>query len=314
MGIGFIIKYLVLFDFTAILLFFFLFEMIQPETRWKFKVWTRFIIAGLAFLIPFGLTNLYFWLGPNFKDFHFITYELPGNYGSNPSFLRYITMYLDFTAKFLPISFLVFYVALKKRKPWEVKYTWFFLMWIFSVLVAMYVPGKEFSHYTIQLMLPFSMVAGLFFHTEFENGRVMGFIFSRKYGLPVLGLFIIAIQIISFQNEVLKPDYEEEVSDYISKRIEKYDDVYVSNYQQIVYYLLEIESPSKYVHSNLMFTENQKAFDVKGEDEIKRIISKKPRFVIIQQNNKLVENLIKKDYHELKDFQNKRIKLYELIR
>jgi hypothetical protein len=180
MGIGFLVKYVVLFDFAAFMLFFFIYEMITPENRRKGFIWARFIIAGLTFLVPFAITNLYFWSGNHFQNFFYITYQLPGNYGNNPSLTRYLIMLLDFTAKFLPISFLVVYVIFKRNQPLEVKHKWFFMTWVFSVLIAIYMMGKEFSHYTVQLMLPFSLIAGLFFHPEFKPDRISGLVYSKK--------------------------------------------------------------------------------------------------------------------------------------
>jgi hypothetical protein len=312
MGIGFLVKYVVLFDFAAFMLFFLIYEMITPENRRKGFVWARFIIAGLAFLVPFALTNLYFWSGDHFQDFFFITYQLPGNYGNSPSLTRYLIMILDFTAKFLPISFLVVYVVFKRNKPLEEKHKWFFMLWVFSVLIAIYMMGKEFSHYTVQLMLPFSLIAGLFFHPEFKPDRISGLVYSRKYGLVILGVILLVIQFLGFKNELIKPDYEREVAGYISEKMNPGDKVYVSNYHQIIYYLLKIDSPTKYIHSNLLFTETYKAFNINAETEIKRIISTKPRFVIIQNNNVFVGELIANQYREVKDFRNNQIKVYEI--
>jgi hypothetical protein len=172
--------------------------------------------------------------------------------------------------------------------------------------------GKEFSHYTIQLMLPFSLIAGLFFHPEFKPDRISGLVYSRKYGLVILGVILLVIQFLGFKNELIKPDYEREVAGYISEKMNPGDKVYVSNYHQIIYYLLKIDSPTKYIHSNLLFTETYKAFNINAETEIKRIISTKPRFVIIQNNNVFVGELIANQYREVKDFRNNQIKVYEI--
>jgi 4-amino-4-deoxy-L-arabinose transferase-like glycosyltransferase len=111
-GLGFIIKYLVLFDLAAFMLFFFIVDIINNrEIIRKASFWMRYILAGTGFLIPFGLVNLWFWLSGKYDAFYFITFELPSNYGSNPSMKRYLTMLLDFTAKFLPISYMFFSVV-----------------------------------------------------------------------------------------------------------------------------------------------------------------------------------------------------------
>jgi len=312
-GIGFMVKYNVLFDFAAFMLFFFIYEMITPGNFRKVVVWARFIVACLAFLVPFALTNLYFWSGDHFQDFFFITYQLPVNYKNNPSLIRYLVMILDFTAKFLPISFLVYYVAFKRNNPIEKKQNWFFILWIFSVLIAIYMLGKEFSHYTIQLMLPFSLIAGVYFHPDFKPVRFVELTFSRKYGLIILGAIILVIQLIGLQDKVLKPDYPREVARYIAEKSNPQDKVYVSNYHQIIYYLLKIDSPTKYIHSNLLFSETHKAFNINAETEIRRIINTNPRFIVVQNRNVVLEELLAYKYLKIKEFKNKQIKVYEII-
>lgn len=313
MGIGFIIKYLVLLDLFAFLLFFFILE-IKGSSKDKLpSVLARYILAGVAFLIPFGLVNLYFWTGDHFRDFWFVTYQLPGSYGSNPSMIRYVVMLLDFTAKFLPISFIVFYVVFKKENQIQPKLKWFFALWISCVLIAIYLPGKEFSHYTIQLMLPLSLLAGLFFHPKFKTDRTTAKIYSRKYGLPAMIVVLLTVQIISYRNEVAKPDKVQEVAEYISSQMEKGDKVYVSNYQQIIYYLLGIDCPTKYVHSNLLFSPTHKAFGINPETEVKRILNSRPKYVVIRGKNKLIEAQIQQKYSLLKTFSNGKIFLYTLV-
>lgn len=312
MGLGFIIKYMILFDFAAFMLFFFIVEMRKKENRQSIKTGLRYIFTGLAFTIPFVLTNIYFWMGDHFKDFYFVTYLLPGNYAGNPSLQRYFVMLLDLTAKFLPVSYIIFYVIFSKNKPLQKDQKWFFILWIALVFIAMYIPGKEFSHYTIQLMLPLSLLAGLFFHPAFKTDRVTRVVYSKKYGIPAMLVLLLGVQIISFQNEILKPDYKRKVASYLEQNMDGNDKVYVSNYEQIVYYLLGVDSPTKYVHTNLLFTDTHKAFNINANSEIERIIKTQPEFVVVQRKNTVVENLIKKNYRLVKTFDHKRIKLYRL--
>jgi hypothetical protein len=285
--------------------------MKDRENRRSLKLWSRYLLSGLFFVIPFALTNLYFWLGNHFEDFYYVSYILPGNYGGNPSIVRYVTMLLDLAAKFLPISFMLFYVVFSKNKFSAAQHKCFFILWITAVFVAMYLPGQEYSHYTIQLMLPLSLLAALFFHSEFKTDRVTEKLFSKKYGIPILLVLLLGIQIVSFKNEVVKPDYEQEVADYLAPKMKKNDGLYVSNYHQIVYYLLGIESPTKFVHSSLLYTNNSKGFNINVQNEIQRIINTKPRFVIIKFPNKMVEDLIKHNYRLIKMFNQKRIRIYE---
>lgn len=313
MGIGFIIKYLVLFDLAAFLLFFFLFEIMgDTKILRNLKFWGRYLIAGATFLAIFGLLNLYFWLDSPLHDFFYVTYELPENYGSNPSLKRYGIMLLDFVAKFLPISFFVFYVI--SRKNFLVgKLKWFFIIWVTGILIAIYLPGKEFSHYTIQLMLPLSILGGLFFHPELRKDKFTLLLFSGKTGLALLVLGTLVIQTISFNNEVMKRDYPREVAAAIKPELDPGEYIYVGNYEQIVYYLLDMESPTKYVHPNLIFTDTHKAFKIDVDMELKRIMDASPEYIIVERENEKLNQFIEKRYRLIGQMDQGKIRLFRLI-
>ena len=313
MGIGFIIKYLVLFDLAAFLLFFFFYDIYGNFKRLRqLNFWGRYMLAGITFLMVFGLLNLYFWLDSPLHDFFYVTYELPENYGSNPSLKRYGIMLLDFTAKFLPISFFVFYVV--SRKDFLTgKVKWFFITWVAGILIAIYLPGKEFSHYTIQLMLPLSLIGGLFFHPEFKKDKISAFVFSGKTGLALLAAATLVIQVISFESDILNRDYPREVAQILEEELDPGEQVYIGNYEQIVYYLLEMESPTRYIHPNLIFTDTHKAFKIDVDKEIKRIMDKSPEIVVIEKEAEELNRFIESKYSLLQELDNGKIRLYRLI-
>ena len=311
-GVGFIIKYLVLFDLAAFMLFFFIVDIISNRNIIKsVSFWLRYLLAGMGFLIPFGLVNVWFWLSGNYDAFYFITFELPSNYGNNPSLTRYLTMLLDFTAKFLPISYMFFYVVSRREKPVSVRQGCFFLLWIIFILVAIYLPGREFSHYTVQLMLPFSLLAGIFFHTDFRTDRITSKIFSRKTGLAFLIAGTIIIQAITFNNEIIDPDYPREIAELIEEDLKPGEQIYVSNYEHVIYYLLDLNTPTRFVHSVLLFSDYHKAFNINAVREIQRIIAAKPAFIVVERKNELVEKMIKENYRLIRRFRDNEIKLYK---
>lgn len=312
MGIGFMIKYLVLFDFAAIMLFMFVGEISRKELN--LKSFLNYVWAGLGMLLPFAATNLYFWLYGNFEQFHFITYEMPGLYKSAASIPRYFKMLGDLMGRFLPISFFFFYVWFSKQDVVSKEHKRFFAVWLVAVLTAMYLPGKEFSHYTIQLMLPVSLVAGLFFHSELKLDRISKKVFRGKVSVALLGFLIVAVQAAGYASSIAKPDQYKEVADYLKPQLSKNDFVFVSNYEQIIYYLLQMDSPTKFVHSNMLFEEKlSKAFRVDANAEVNRILDRKPKFVLIQRKNQMLEPLIKNDYQLDTTFRNGEVKVLKRI-
>ncbi len=314
MGIGFIIKYLVLFDLLAFFLFFFITEIIRDgKVLQRAQFWGRYIFAGLAFLLPFAILNLWFWIDDPVHDFFYVTYKLPGNYGSNPSIKRYGIMLADFIGKFLPISFFLFSVIFNRNNFLRGNLKWFFVVWVFSILIAIYLPGKEFSHYTIQLMLPLSLLAGLFFHPELRKNKNTVLVFSGKTGLAMLVAVVVVIQTISYKNEVLKADYPKEIAAAIQQELDTGEDVYVANYEQIVYYLLDLDSPTKYIHPNLLFTETHKAFKINVDRELSCIMDTKPDFIILEKENVQIIRLMGGKYQIMKAMNQGKIRLYRLI-
>ncbi len=294
MGAGFMVKYLVLFDYVAFMLFFLVWDLKKEGFRWK-TLWT-YMFSGIGMLIPFIATNLFFYFAGNYDDFAFITYKMPGLYKESPSVLRYLKMLGDLAGRFFPITFFFFYVFLARKTLLEKWQRHFFLFWFVAVLGAMYLPGKEFSHYTIQLMLPVSLVAGLFFHQNAALDRFSQRIFSGKTGLILLCTILVAIQVNGIVSVSTKADQYKEVAHYLKPKIQNNEKVFVSDYEQIVYYLLKLESPTPYVHSTILFSPLHKAFAIDPQKEIKRIVDQKPKYVVARMNNTLFEEIIADQY------------------
>ncbi len=310
LGVGFIIKYLVLLDYVAIVSFFMVMEFLKSGEKLSFKFIAPYFLSGIGFSIPFILVNLYFFMNSNFTDFYFVTYKLPGRYSENAALWPYLKMLLDFTGRFLPFSIIFFYVMFSKSgflKKWVKP---FFIVWITGVLIAIYLPGKGFSHYTIQLMLPISMVSGLFFHPELQKTQFTRVLFEKRVGALFLILFVVAMQFVSIKTNFLAADYNQEVADYLKKGLSEKDIVYVSNYEQVIYYLLKKESPTKYVHSSILSTDLYKAYDIDNKSEIRRIIRGRPKYVLVWRKFGLVQDMIKNDYQLDKTFYNGQILVY----
>jgi len=309
MGIGFMVKYVVLFDLFAFLLFFFILEVKKLQYKNFWQVFVRYALACFSFILPFAATNLYFWMGDHFNGFYYATYEIPMSYGASPSLKRYVIMILEFAGKFLPITFLFFYTLFSGRKIVSNEHKWFLGFWLVCAMYAIYLPGKEMSHYAIQLMLPISFITGFFFHNELRKDEFTKKVVTGKTGWILLLLIFVTLQTLGLKDDFLKKDYHKEVANYLEDKITPNDKVYVSNYEQIIYYLLHLESPTKYVHSTLLFSEKH-SYIKNREKEIKRILNQKPKFVLMQYKNDLVESYLNKNYHLAARFKNGRILVY----
>ena len=314
LGIGFIIKYLVLLDFIAISSFFLVTEIMHRKGKFAFSDLFRYVLSGIGFSIPFLLVNLYFYLNNHFEAFRFITYELPQEYRVHTTFWQFVKLQLDFTGRFLPVTFLMFYVLFSKKsllKDWQ-KYL--LIYWIIAVLVAIYLPGKGYSHYAIQLMLPVSLIAGVAFSKKFVFDRFSQFIYRGRSGLVLLILFVGTIQVSAISGKLKKSDHARIVARYLKANMQLEDQIYVGNYEQILYYLLKKECPTKYVHPTILsLPVLSEAFKVNPSNELRRIVGNNPKFVIVKNQYALLQNMIASNYTLEKTFFDDEVKIYKRI-
>ena len=311
MGIGFMFKYLTLFDYAAFVLFFFLKDFRGTRSPVKISIIVPYVLSGIGFLIPFALTAFYFYAVGRFDDFYFITFKLPGLYGNSPSATRYLVMMGDVIMRFFPITFFFVYVWFGKHRLLNNEHQLFFILWMLFDMVAIYLPGKEFSHYTIQLMLPVSLIAGQFFHSSLKFKGWLKVMFRGKSGAVILLVVLLTIQVFSYIDNIHKTDQYKQVAGYLGQQLDDDDKVFVSNYEPIIYYLLRQGVPGKYVHPTLLFSDLHKAFLFDNVAEVKRILDTHPKFVMIQYENEIVEPLIQQSYRLDTTFRNGEVQVFK---
>lgn len=314
-GVGFIIKYLVLFDFLFLFGFFMARELYLAKWKIAETGIFKYLLAGVGFSVPFLLSNVYFYLIGDFEAFRYITYELPSKYGENPAGWGYIVMLLDFAGRFFPLTLMFFYGLFSKREisgRWQVG---MFLAWISGILIAIYLPGKSFDHYTIQLMLPFSLVAALFFHPQMKKAKIVGWLAGEKVGPLLLVTIVVIVQASAIAGVVSEKDSPRKVASYLNQTMKPGDTLYLSNYKHIVYYLTKKECPTKYVHPTILTNPaHSKAFGVDGPGEIERIVGSKPTFIVIKKPYPYMEVLINGDYKVEKTFFDGIVIIYKIER
>ncbi|MFC2087948.1 hypothetical protein ACFLSA_07300, partial [Bacteroidota bacterium] len=92
---------------------------------------------------------------------------------------------------------------------------------------------------------------------------------------------------------------------------------YSGNFQHIVYLLTDKVSPTKYVHRGMITNERlKKALKIDEDAEVRKILSKKPEFIIIDRgfSNHLLNEALRLEYEKVKTFEKdvyvyKRLKL-----
>jgi 4-amino-4-deoxy-L-arabinose transferase-like glycosyltransferase len=314
-GMGFIVKYLVIFDFAAFMAFFFILNLQKKETLNLIKITFSAILAGIGFLIPFALMNLCYYLNGHFDALYNIVYLAPARYPSTFDPWKMLKYILDLHIRFLPIFFFYYYALTdKKLEGLEITLTKkLCIFWSFMTLAAVIIAGKTFGHYTIQLMLPVSLMAGVFFHSDRSLPAFLHRRFSRKTGQVILVALILLVAMMKLEY-FLRKDIPREIVTYLKPRLNESDVIYTGNYHHIIYYLLKKDSPTKYIHRSLLLGNNHiKALDINVDEEFRHIMAQRPVYIITEKEypEGIMKEFIINNYHVEKDFTNG-ILLYRL--
>jgi 4-amino-4-deoxy-L-arabinose transferase-like glycosyltransferase len=305
-GVGFMMKYLVLFDFTVFMVFFFILNLLKNEGIKLFRMTINIFLAGLCFLIPFGLANLIYYLNGHFDAFYNIVYLSPARYPSVPNPWKMVKFVIDFQLRFLPVFFFFYFAIINKKfiSPEISLLRKLCIFWSLMALVAVLLAGKTFGHYTIQIMLPVSLMAGTFFH----SGRVLPayllWPLKKNAGRVIMVVLILLVSTVKLEY-VFKKDIPREIANYLEPRLNPGDVIYTGNYQHIIYYLLKKDSPTKYIHRSLLTSEHHIiALDINADEEFRHIIAQRPVYIITENEYPpgIMKDFIVNNYHVEKDF------------
>ncbi len=311
LGAGFMIKYVVLFDAVAIGLFY-LWQQVRLEKTWHFWL-LRCSLLALGFMIPFGV--VWFWyqqLGLG-EPFWFYSFELSGRYVMKPMWYEYVNYVFNCFLSFLPVVIWFFYCLWNWRST-ETNLPLLSSIWAVFIMFIILWPGRLFSHYFVQFMVPLSLLGGSFFDPRRNPGRALAWMRKPVIGYPLFGLLILAnvvAQKIIFYD---RKDYPVEVAAFLNTRLQPGEIIYTGDYEQIVYHLTGRSSPTPYIHSSLIWlAANNTALKINQAEEFEKIMNKNPRFILINyplmENNPLYTTL-QKSYAVVKTF-DKELIVYE---
>ena len=312
-GLGFLIKYVVVFDAFAIG-FFYLWIQVKKGQKWSYW-FSRCALMAMGFTIPFALLWWYYAQLGMSETFRFFTFELSGKYFIDSSWTANIIFILDCLMRFFPVTLWFFYCTWYWRTTGKEMpiLAW---GWSISVMIIILLPGKLFYHYFIQMMLPLSLLAGSFFDHRRILKPVLSWMRNPKIGYPLIFTAMVAILFFQKKDFIDKRDYPKEVAAWLNERLQPGDKIYTGNYQQIIYHLTGKESLTPYIHSSLIWdAENNRALGIDRAEECQKILDQKPRFILL--NKKLPKDnpmlpVLQSDYKQLMLF-DKQLYIYERI-
>ncbi len=301
LGLGFMIKYVVLFDAIAFGLFF-LWLSIRNKRHW-FYWFSRCALMVVGFAIPLVVVWRYY-IGLHMEDtFLFFTFQLSGRYFLHPTWQAYVTFLLDGLLRYLPVTALFVYVTVKWKITGKemVVLCW---TWLVAVVIVILMPGKMFYHYFIQAMPPMCLLAGRFFDPSIDFGPKAGR-FRKPAVVYTALVFVLAGNLLLQKHDYYDPPDEVRMTaDYLNSVLQPGDLIYTGNSHQILYPLTDRSSLTPYVHSSLLWTaENAYALRINRDEEWTKILSKKPRFIILGKPTPERAEFISKlgnAYHEVR--------------
>jgi hypothetical protein len=279
LGIGFIIKYVVLFDGLALGLFL-LWQSIRQEEG-ILRAFGQAMLMALGAGLPFAGLLLYYHQIGHFDTFWFHTFIVAGRYPSSQGLLHYLTFFFEFFLRFLPIT-LIYVVALLSLNP-HGRTRQLGLIWSAFALLSVLLPGNSFGHYYIQFMLPMSFVAGEFFALPTEQLPAwLRWMRRPKIGYPLLALLLITHFFLQKKDYLDRPDRVRYAAEYLQKRLKPGEKIYTQE-DQAIYHLTGRLPLTRYVHPSLFWQQKHiQAMEIPVKREVDQIKSAMPRFLVFR--------------------------------
>ena len=280
LGIGFVIKYVVLFDGLAFGLFL-LWLAYQKKESWG-RALSHSLLMAAGAALPFLALLAWYQQQGQLDELWFYTFTVSSRYPEQKPLLDYFKFFLDFNLRFLPAAFFFYYALFNKYVPLGQRQ--FGLLWSGLTLVAVLATGKFFGHYFIQFMLPFCFVAGEFFGLERDQlPRWLRWTRTPRIGYPALAILLLANGVFQYQDYYLKRDYPREIAGYLQARLQAGEIFYSSN-DQITYHLMGQLPPIRYVHPSLFWEpQHIAALEIDVDKEMEQLMARRPRFLLLRQ-------------------------------
>ena len=306
LGIGFMIKYVVLFDALAIGLFY-LWLQIVDDKKWFYWL-SRCTLMGIGFMIPFSIVWMYYRQLGMEDTFLQYTFNVSGEYFIRPPWYKYILYVLEMLGRVFPLTLWFIYCSWNWRTI-GLKLPLLTWLWSGLVLFIILLPGKLFPHYFIQFMLPLSLLAGSFFDRRCSPGPTLAWIRNPRIGFILLAIILTVNVAFQAKDYAGKKDYPREVAAYLNQSLQPGDRIYTANAYQILYHLTGTKSPTPYIHPSLIWTdENNLALGINRQEEWNKVLQQHPRYIIVkkklEQGHPMIETL-ESSYHMVRSFDGK---------
>jgi 4-amino-4-deoxy-L-arabinose transferase-like glycosyltransferase len=281
LGVGFIFKYVVLFDGIALGLFL-LWQAGNRQISWGYAWRNSLLMASFA-AIPFLAVMMYYWQMGELDTFWFYTFVVSGRYPSSTPLTGHLLFLGEFMLRFLPVVVL-YAVVLIRRNALKPANTWILgILWSILTLIVVLLPGNSFGHYFIQFMLPLSFLSGEFFSLPASRiPRWLRWSRNPRIGYPLLLVLLITLLALQPKDYILKPDHQRITADYLNANMGPEDQIYTDE-NHIIYYLTDRLPLIPYVHPSLFWRDKHiEAMEIPLDATIAEITDARPRFLVFR--------------------------------
>lgn len=278
LGFAFITKYVALSEAGVIGSFLIIQASLQNNLNRQLVFKLIKLIVG--FVLPICMMLAYFYYYNLLDTFYYFNFDVLSRYPSVITISNSLLFVGDFCGRYFIWILLAIAGIFQIRKRSDLLSILFYL-WILFDLIMILLPGKGFSHYFIQLMIPISLLAGI---GSQELFKMNSFIKNKKF---VLAFSLVLISLIFYFQKQSYFNKKTDITDlynYIKKELKPGEQIYTGNSAHILYYLLNLKSPSPYIHSSLLWNpEHLDALQLNLNDEADRILKVNPRFILIKE-------------------------------
>jgi hypothetical protein len=310
LGMAFNIKYVSLADAVALGLFL-TYQGFLQKNRITNTI-KRQLMLLTGFFIPMCFVISYFIYHSAWDSFSEVSFNMFGKYSTKISLTDQVQFVMDYLLRFFPISIFILLCFFNSESRTQRLFP-LYLIWFILVLFIILIPGKYFEHYFIHLMPVSALIAGSYFNSRRGTQLWLSFIKTR-WRLAFV-IIMIALSTFHFTEFILKPDKTANLEIELSKILKANDDFYTGNANHILYFIFDKDSPTKYIHSSLLWNaQHRKALNINADLELKSILFNAPDYVLLSEpvSDPFLKNKLLTHYTFLKQL-SKEVKLYKFV-
>jgi len=298
-GLGFIIKFYVLFDLFALWLFHLFTAKGRGYSGSPGSLAKYSLGMALGFLLPFSVLMAYFASAGLFPEFRFATFGLPGNYVSPFRIQRALGFFSEFHLVYLPFAITALLLIFRgsDRRLALLGTLWMGMVWIIVIL-----PGKYFHHYYFQLLPPLAFLMAAAPDPAIRMSKL--FAGRARTVLPIMLALVIAWSLsLQYRKYIARTDHPREIAAYLEHRMSPQDKLY-TNYATILYASLQRSPLHRYVHPTLITDKNHvKAVGINVPLVMQNVTGQRPEWLVIRGNpHHIIQEYIQQQCSPEKEF------------